>query len=433
VKMCRHVWWVQNYLWTFRRFCSQNAVPKNGSLDQVMIGGAAYKKDSMSNVGVNVANKVGRNLHLQTNHPIEILKRRIISHFHSAYRSRFGGCVFASLDNLSPIVTAEQNFDSLLVPKDHISRSKNDNYYVNSNYVLRSHTSAHQRDLLQSGWNAFLVTGDVYRRDEIDRTHYPVFHQMEGVRVFDTYDLFADHKTSSDLSIFEHKATERTPEKQEWHTADASRFVEFNLKYTLMGLAEFLFGSDIETRWVDTYFPFTHPSWELEIKIGGEWVEMLGCGIMEHGILQKAGASSHIGWAFGLGLERFAMKLFDVPDIRLFWSEDPRFLSQFQLNEDAKFKPFSKYPPSFKDISFWVNQPDFSPNDLFEVCRAVAGDWIEEMVLTDDFQHPKTGKTSHCYRITYRAMDKTLTDEEVNTAQDRIREEVQKQLDVELR
>ena len=54
-----------------------------------------------------------------------------------------------------------------------------------------------------------------------------------------------------------------------------------------MGLAEFLFGSDIETRWVDTYFPFTHPSWELEIKIGGEWVEMLGCGIMEHGILQK--------------------------------------------------------------------------------------------------------------------------------------------------
>ena len=92
-----------------------------------------------------------------------------------------------------------------------------------------------------------------------------------------------------------------------------------------------------------------------------------------------AGASSHIGWAFGLGLERFAMKLFDVPDIRLFWSEDPRFLSQFQLNEDAKFKPFSKYPPSFKDISFWVNQPDFSPNDLFEVCRAVAGDWIEEV------------------------------------------------------
>lgn len=102
--------------------------------------------------------------------------------------------MFAMLDHVSPVVTVEQNFDSLLVPKDHVSRSRSDNYYVNEEFVLRAHTSAHERDLIKSGLDAFLVTGDVYRRDEIDRSHYPVFHQMEGVRVFNRHELFADYE-----------------------------------------------------------------------------------------------------------------------------------------------------------------------------------------------------------------------------------------------
>ena len=70
--------------------------------------------------------------------------------------------------------------------------------------------------------------------------------------------------------------------------------IEFNLKYTLMKLSEHLFGEDIETRWVNTYFPFTHPSWELEIKINGEWMEMLGCGILEHDILKAGNSYSEV-------------------------------------------------------------------------------------------------------------------------------------------
>jgi len=77
-----------------------------------------------------------------------------------------------------------QNFDEVLVPSDHVSRSPNDTYYVDSETVLRCHTSAHQAETLRKGFTSFLVTGDVYRRDSIDSTHYPVFHQMEGVRVF---------------------------------------------------------------------------------------------------------------------------------------------------------------------------------------------------------------------------------------------------------
>ena len=77
---------------------------------------------------------------------------------------------------MSPLVT--QNFDDVLVPADHVSRSLNDTYYVDSQTVLRCHTSAHQAELLREGHRRFLVTGDVYRRDSIDSTHYPVFHQV---------------------------------------------------------------------------------------------------------------------------------------------------------------------------------------------------------------------------------------------------------------
>ena len=92
-----------------------------------------------------------------------------------------------------------------------------------------------------------------------------------------------------------------------------------------------------------------------------------------------AGAGDRIGWAFGLGLERFAMKMFDIPDIRLFWSEDERFLKQFKSGSINKFKPFSKYPHTYKDISFWINDKNFSSNDLYELARAVGGDVIEEV------------------------------------------------------
>lgn len=84
------------------------------------------------------------------------------------------------LDDLYPIVSTKQNFDQVLVPEDHVSRSPNDTYYVDPHTVLRCHTSAHQVEILQTGRKAFLVTGDVYRRDSIDATHYPVFHQMEA-------------------------------------------------------------------------------------------------------------------------------------------------------------------------------------------------------------------------------------------------------------
>ncbi|GBG61220.1 hypothetical protein CBR_g19753 [Chara braunii] len=342
--------------------------------------------DPTNNVSDAIFTRLGMQLHNRPNHPLSILKNVIYSYFDERCPKMFN-----KFDNLSPIVSTKMNFDEVLVPADHVSRSYNDTYYIDQETVLRCHTSAHQAEMLRGGNTHFLVTGDVYRRDSIDATHYPVFHQMEGVRLFTRAD---------------------------WEAAgmDGIAMAEKDLKETLEGLAQRLFGS-VEMRWVDTYFPFTDPSFELEIFFQGEWLEVLGCGVMEQQILVNCGRPDDKAWAFGLGLERLAMVLFDIPDIRLFWTDDERFTGQ--------------YPPCFKDISFWISD-SFTENNLCEVVRAAAGDLAEEVKLIDEFTN-KQGMTSHCYRIAYRSMDRSLTDEEINRIQEAVRKDVEGKLKVTLR
>lgn len=361
--------------------------------------------DPYCNIPPSIADRLGTNLHLQQNHPLQILSHKIQQHF---------GSNFLTLDQLSPVVSTHDCFDTLRIPLDHVSRQITDTYYVNPQTVLRTHTSAHQIDTLQQGHNQFLVVGDVYRRDEIDKSHYPVFHQMEGVKIFTNDDFAAANVSLS------------SQEAQLAH-------IEQHLKHTLEQLAISIFG-ECEMRWVDEYFPFTHPSFELEILFQGEWMEVLGCGVVHPEIMANAGRPHEQGWAFGLGLERWAMVLFDIPDIRLFWTQDDRFHRQFQSGEIVTFQPYSKYPPCFKDLSFWIHEPkDFHVNNLMELVRNVAGDLVEEVVLIDEFTHPKTNRLSQCYRIAYRSMDRSLTNEEIDDLQFRVRKLTEEELPVELR
>ncbi|KAG0451886.1 hypothetical protein HPP92_026254 [Vanilla planifolia] len=356
--------------------------------------------DPTNNVPDTIFSKLGMQLHRRDNHPIGILRNAIYEYFDATYPGKF-----VKFDDLSPIVSVKENFDDVLVPADHVSRSYNDTYYVDAQTVLRCHTSAHQTELLKRGHCYFLVTGDVYRRDSIDSTHYPVFHQMEGVRVFSP-----DEWVNSGL--------------------DGTSYAAMDLKQSLEGLAKSLFG-DVDMRWIDTYFPFTNPSFELEIYFQEKWMEVLGCGVTEQEILRRNGRSGSVAWAFGLGLERLAMVLFEIPDIRLFWSNDQRFTSQFSERKlGAKFQPFSKYPPCYKDMSFWISD-SFTENNLCEVVREIAGDLVEEVRLIDNFTNK--GMTSHCYRIAYRSMERSLTDEEINQLQGHVREVVQNKLRVTLR
>lgn len=140
--------------------------------------------DHFSNLTPKIQSKIGQNLHCQKYHPLCLLKNKITDYFYKKYISRTGTPMFSVYDNLSPIVNTYQNFDSLLVPADHPSRGKSDCYYLNQEWLLRSHMTAHQAELVQMGLDSFLMFGDVYRRDEIDAAHYPVFHQVDGVRLF---------------------------------------------------------------------------------------------------------------------------------------------------------------------------------------------------------------------------------------------------------
>uniref|UniRef100_A0A8C5MCS9 phenylalanine--tRNA ligase n=1 Tax=Leptobrachium leishanense TaxID=445787 RepID=A0A8C5MCS9_9ANUR len=364
--------------------------PSSTHTKNVEVLGQLYPRDDYTNITSKILSKVGKNLHNQSYHPLWLIKERIKKHFYKEYTGRFGNPLFSVYDDLCPVVTIKQNFDSLLISLDHPSRKKGDNYYVNCTHMLRAHTSAHQWDLVHSGLDAFLAVGDVYRRDEVDRSHYPVFHQMEGVRLFSNHELFADVENKDSCQLFEQGF--RTSTKQETHTLEAVKLVEFQLKHTLSKLVIYLFGEGLEIRWVDCFFPFTHPSFEMEIKFQGEWMEVLGCGVMEQALLNSAGAQEKIGWAFGLGLERLAMILYGIPDIRLFWSENELFLKQFHvsdINESVQFQQLSKYPALTNDISFWLPTEGYSENDFYDLVRSIGGDLVEEVTLVDQFIHPK--------------------------------------------
>jgi len=361
--------------------------------------------DSKFNIPQGVRDKLGRDLLLKSAHPLGILWASVQEYF----KEQDPDCKF--IDTEMPIVGTKECFDDLRVEPDHPSRSPSDTYYVNEGTVLRTHTSAHQTKYMRQypEIKSFLCAGDVYRRDEIDASHYPCFHQCEGVRLFDR--------------------SEMTQEE-----------VMEDLKRTLEGLAAHLFnlktGEDT-MRWLDEYFPFTDPSVELEIFYNDDWMEVLGCGVIHHDVLRNAGLDPEKvhGWAFGLGLERLAMVLFGIPDIRLFWSDDPRFSEQFDkdaFKNKIRFKPFSKYPPVMKDVSMWIPE-SFNDNDFCEIIRDEGGDQVEKVELQDSFTHPKTGKTSKMFRVVWRDMSRTLTNDEVNTKHEQVLSRVVAELKVELR
>ncbi|XP_055596537.1 probable phenylalanine--tRNA ligase, mitochondrial [Uranotaenia lowii] len=405
-----------------------------------------YERDSWTNITPKILSHLDRNLHLQQNHPLSIIWKRITKYFYGAYLNPRGNPMFSVHERLSPVVSIEQNFDNLLISKDHPSRAKNDCYYINQNFLLRAHTTAHQVELIQSGLDNFLVVGDVYRRDEIDSTHYPVFHQMDGVRIIHQDKLF---ERNPELNVFEtsyktHLNQNSTTisecidqQKQPCHTLEAVKLCEHEMKRILVGMVKDLFGDKVEYRWTESEFPFTKPSYELEIFFNGKWLEILGCGITRNEILDKAGVSKSIAYAFGVGLERLAMVLFDIPDIRLFWSTDSGFLNQFKDDSIVKYKPISVHPQCTNDLSFWLpdgmNIDEFSPNDFYDLVRTVAGDIVEQVTLIDKFKHPKTGKSSLCFRIVYRHMERTLTQSEVNVVHANIGAELVKSVNVVIR
>ncbi len=310
------------------------------------------------------------------------------------------------------IVPASISFDLFDFPVDHPARSRSDTYYVDDRNILRTHTTImwyyylldeniKRRIAANEPVGAFSF-GKVYRRDEIDRNHMNVFHQIDG-----------------------------------WYLAPKSvKTIETKeLEEALGNIAIAVFGPDVKYRLNKDTFPYTDPSLEMEVEIEGKWVEVVGCGVVKGSVLEKLGvdSSNYTGWAFGFGLERLAIVSMSLPDIRLLWSEDPRVTKQLQLGK--KFVEVSKYPPITRDISFIIGS-DFVPNDYFDLIRDIGGNLVEQVSLLDKYENAAkfgAGKMSYTYRIIYRSNERTLTVEEINPIQEKITEATKKQFKAEVR
>lgn len=188
------------------------------------------------------------------------------------------------------------NFEALNIPSHHPARAMHDTFYFDANYLLRTHTSSVQIRTMENGKLPIRIVcpGRVYRNDS-DQTHSPMFHQLEG------------------LYVSEH-----------------TNFAE--LKGLIHEFLQAFFGKKLTVRFRPSYFPFTEPSAEVDILAeNGKWLEVMGCGMVHPKVLSMSGIdpTKYQGFAFGMGIERFAMLYYGVSDLRLFYQNDVRFLKQF--------------------------------------------------------------------------------------------------------
>jgi phenylalanyl-tRNA synthetase alpha chain len=193
------------------------------------------------------------------------------------------------------------NFEALNFPADHPARDMQDTFFVNKNFLLRTHTSPVQIRLMKSQQPPVraIMPGKVYRNEAVSAKSYCLFHQVEGLYV-DTDVTFAE------------------------------------LKGTLIAFAKQFFGKDVSYRFRPSFFPFTEPSAEVDIwwqpkDKPGRWLEILGCGMVDPNVLDNVGIDSekYVGYAFGMGVERIALLKYKIGDIRIFFDNDKRFLTQF--------------------------------------------------------------------------------------------------------
>jgi len=314
--------------------------------------------------------------------------------------------------NVPEIVNTEVSFDLFDFPAEHPARSTSDTYYLDEKHILRPHTtvmwyyylndeSVKERIAKGEAVGSFAY-GKVYRKDEIDRRHMNVFHQMDG-----------------------------------WYLApkDQKVITKEDLQEVLGNIAKAIFGADVKYRFNEDTFPYTDPSIEMEMEVNGRWVEVLGSGVVKGSVLAKLGVDpeKYNGWAFGFGLERLAIISMDLPDIRLLWSADERIKKQLILGN--KYQEVSKYPSITRDISFVVENT-FVPNNYFDLIRDLGGDLVEEVELLDKYENAEkfgADKVSYTYRIVYRSNDRTLTNEEVDAIQATVYEQTAEQFGAQLR
>lgn len=391
---------------------------------------------SVSNSDIAYYNRIMRVLDMpdlceQEWNPVNIIVNKVIN---SSFYKGF------SIVETPEIVSEFETFDLFNFPENHVARRPSDSYFINKSTVknesilLRPHTSVMWyyylvnwwwREILEKSWEVKALSyGKVYRVDELDKTHHESFHQIDGLKI-----------------------TEKSKEIINQDT----------LKDVLSNTIKAIFWENIEYRFNVDQFPYTTDSLEVEVMYNDKWLEVLWAWVVHPTVLEKLWIDSdkYNWWAFGFGIERLAMPLKWIPDIRIFWSKDPRITKQWG-NLDS-YREVSSYPPVYKDISFLVDKNKFikdtkeeeksweleltreTESDFFAITgaiRDVSWDLIEEVKIIDIYENDEKfwpENKSISIKIVFRSIERTLTNDEINIIYFNIRDKLQDELGYELR
>ena len=362
--------------------------------------------------------------------PVEMIISKIVN---SEYYKNF------TTLHIPEVVWEYETFDIFNFAMDHVARRPSDSYFLQKNptnskesMLLRPHTTVMWYHYLIKWWwlqtlhetweIQILSWWKTYRVDELDTTHHECFHQIDALRIVEKSKEVIDQNTLKDI---------------------------------LLNTITSLFWKDVPHRFHEDFFPYTQESLEVEVEYNWKNIEVLWSWIVHPDVLEALWIDSNTynWWAFWFGIERLAMLLKGIPDIRIFWSQDPRIVGQW-WNFDP-YKPVSNLPPVYKDISCIVDSTRFQKDtkemekswkiellneadsfDIAWIVRNIAWDLVEEVRMIDIYENSAQfwdDKKSITIRITFRSLHRSLTHEEINVLYFQIRDSITQELWYKLR
>ncbi|XP_055318112.1 probable phenylalanine--tRNA ligase, mitochondrial [Sitodiplosis mosellana] len=274
------------------RFCSSSVK------ESLIIQKTTYRTDNWTNINQRLEPFIGANLYKKYNHPLRLTQEEVVTFF----KKWFNKNVDDSLDlpvykNIGPIEANES--------PDKLPNA----FYVNRDLILRTHTINQELKCLKMGVDNFVMILDLHRRCQMNWSHFPIFHRLNVIRSENCGNLL--------------QRTETQP-------AEMGKYLKEEQQAALVELIRHLLGTDVKYRWTDANLATTQPSWMFEIWHRDEWHRISGGGLIRNEIFEKSERPNIAGWEVGIGLDRLAMILYNIFDIRLLWNADHRFLNQFQ-------------------------------------------------------------------------------------------------------
>lgn len=274
---------------------------ENVKQTKLLIQKTTYGTDDWTNISSRFEPFVGANLYQKRSHPLRLTQEEIVDFFRQWFGQNVSDSDFAVFKNLDPI---EQN----------TSTEKDPNaFYVNQNLVLRTHAINREMRYLKSGMNNFAMVLDLYRRCEMDAKHFPAFHRVNIIRTMDCEKLLrrSDRKDAQQAQIAQHL-------EEEWKAA-------------LVELVKHLIGTDVKYRWTEfSNMASAEPASMFELWHQDEWYRISGGGLIRNNILEQSDRPNTAGWEIAIGLDRLAMVLYNIFDIRVLWNAKQSFLKQFE-------------------------------------------------------------------------------------------------------